>query len=181
MLFSGANGAAICDQCIARGYETLSEHHLTAESAARDEARIDRSELMKPAEIKAFLDQYVIGQDAAKKTLSGGRGGIQSLQAAAATSTRPVAEMMWRSDKSNIILVGETGTGKTLLARTIARMLHVPFTIVDATVLTEAGYVGEDVEGILTRAAAGGRLQCGEGRAGHCLHRRDRQDCPQER
>ena len=70
MLFSGANGAAICDQCIARGYETLSEHHLTAESAARDEARIDRSELMKPAEIKAFLDQYVIGQDAAKKTLS---------------------------------------------------------------------------------------------------------------
>ena len=77
-------------------------------------------------------------------------------------------------EKSNIIMVGSTGTGKTLLARTIAKLLHVPFTIVDATVLTEAGYVGEDIESILTRL----RLQCARGRTRHCLHRRDRQDCP---
>ena len=101
--------------------------------------------LMKPAEIKAFVDQYVIGQDEAKKYLA----------VAVYNHYKRLSQKVNKDDveieKSNIILVGETGTGKTLLARTIAKMLHVPFTIVDATVLTEAGYVGEDIESILTR------------------------------
>src|SRR5204862_6697806 len=102
--------------------------------------------LLKPLEIKKFLDQYVIGQDDAKKVLS----------VAVYNHYKRISSKIKKQDdieieKSNIILVGETGTGKTLLARTIAKMLNVPFCIADATVLTEAGYVGEDVESILTR------------------------------
>jgi ATP-dependent Clp protease ATP-binding subunit ClpX len=104
--------------------------------------------LMKPKEIKDFLDQYVIGQDEAKKFLS---VAVYNHYKRLMQPKQPKAEDDIEIEKSNIILVGETGTGKTLLARTIARMLHVPFSIVDATVLTEAGYVGEDVESILTR------------------------------
>ena len=113
----------------------------------REQNTIRKEQLMKPAEIKAFLDQYVIGQESAKKTLSVAvYNHYKRLMHADAKDMDDV-----EIDKSNIIMVGETGTGKTLLARTIAKMLDVPFTIVDATVLTEAGYVGEDVEGILTR------------------------------
>lgn len=101
--------------------------------------------LLKPKEIKEFLDQYVIGQDDAKKYLS--VAVYNHYKRLAQPNTKDDVEI----EKSNIILVGETGTGKTLLARTIAKMLNVPFTIVDATVLTEAGYVGEDIESILTR------------------------------
>ncbi len=101
--------------------------------------------LMKPIEIKSFVDQYVIGQDDAKKYLS--VAVYNHYKRLAQKSSKDDVEI----EKSNIILVGATGTGKTLLARTIAKMLHVPFTIVDATVLTEAGYVGEDIESILTR------------------------------
>ena len=121
---------------------------------------LKKSDLMKPQEIKDFLDRYVIGQDAAKKSLAVAvYNHYKRLLAADAKKTAkkatPNSEAAVVDDveieKSNIIMVGETGTGKTLLARTIARLLKVPFTIVDATVLTEAGYVGEDVESILSR------------------------------
>lgn len=146
VLFTGADGAAICDQCIERGYETLQEREEMDRELSRSMNAIRYDELMKPAEIKAFLDEYVIGQDDAKKTLS---VAVYNHYKRLMHAERDSGEV--EIDKSNIIMVGETGTGKTLLARTIAKMLKVPFTIVDATVLTEAGYVGEDVEGILTR------------------------------
>jgi len=105
----------------------------------------DTINLLKPAEIKHFLDQYVIGQEITKKIIS-----VAVYNHYKRLMQKPDAEDI-EIEKSNIILVGETGTGKTLLARTVAKMLHVPFTIVDATVLTEAGYVGEDIESLLTR------------------------------
>ena len=162
MLFSGMNGATICDECIERGYEVLQEQSSKKKSSSVP--TIKKDELLKPAEIKAFLDKYVIGQDAAKKTLSvavynhykrllAAESKPKSAKAKGAQQT--VAQEAQSNEveieKSNIIMVGQTGTGKTLLARTIARLLNVPFTIVDATVLTEAGYVGEDVESILSR------------------------------
>jgi ATP-dependent Clp protease ATP-binding subunit ClpX len=118
---------------------------MTEEMGSRKGTSLDAVNLLKPMEIKAFLDNYVIGQDSAKKIIS----------VAVYNHYKRLMQKHEEDDidieKSNIILVGETGTGKTLLARTVARMLHVPFTIVDATVLTEAGYVGEDVESLLTR------------------------------
>ncbi len=138
ILFKGVNGF-ICDECIQRGYEILSEENKSNGS------HFDDFEVHKPIEIKRFLDQYVIGQEQAKKVLS----------VAVYNHYKRLSQPYSRDDieieKSNIILVGETGTGKTLLAKTIAKMLHVPFAIVDATVLTEAGYVGEDIESLLTR------------------------------
>lgn len=147
MLFSGSEGANICDQCIERGHDVLIENQNKNRSRNRKKNLLKKDELLKPVEIKAFLDQYVIGQDAAKKTLSVAVYNHYKRLIAADQTTADDVEI----DKSNIIMVGETGTGKTLLARTIARLLKVPFTIVDATVLTEAGYVGEDVESILSR------------------------------
>lgn len=164
MLFSGMNGATICDECISRGYDVLQEQNTSRHNkAGKNQPALKQSDLMKPQEIKDFLDRYVIGQDAAKKSLAVAvynhykrlLAADAKRSAAASKKPSPNSESAIVDDveieKSNIIMVGETGTGKTLLARTIARLLKVPFTIVDATVLTEAGYVGEDVESILSR------------------------------
>lgn len=118
---------------------------MNEELGSKKNVPFDTINLLKPAEIKKFLDQYVIGQDMAKKIIA-----VAVYNHYKRLMQKPDAEDI-EIEKSNIILVGETGTGKTLLARTVAKMLHVPFTIVDATVLTEAGYVGEDIESLLTR------------------------------
>ncbi|NOU17660.1 MAG: ATP-dependent Clp protease ATP-binding subunit ClpX [Bacteroidales bacterium] len=140
LLVSGVN-AFICDMCAEQANLIVRE-----ELKKKGEFKLNKSKLLKPKEIKKFLDQYVIGQDEAKKFLS---VAVYNHYKRLMQNSKTEDEV--EIEKSNILLVGETGTGKTLLARTIARMLHVPFTIVDATVLTEAGYVGEDVESILTR------------------------------
>lgn len=139
LLIAGVD-AFICDLCAEQANLIVRE-----ELKKKGNFKLSKSELLKPIEIKKFLDQYVIGQDDAKKYLS------VSVYNHYKRLLQPLTDDDVEIEKSNILLVGETGTGKTLLARTIARMLQVPFTIVDATVLTEAGYVGEDVESILTR------------------------------
>lgn len=139
ILVAGLEGH-ICDHCIEQAYSIMNE-----ELGPRSGSSFDSVNLLKPAEIKAFLDEYVIGQERAKKIIS-----VAVYNHYKRLMQKPDNQDI-EIEKSNILLVGETGTGKTLLARTIARMLHVPFTIVDATVLTEAGYVGEDVESLLTR------------------------------
>jgi ATP-dependent Clp protease ATP-binding subunit ClpX len=141
LLIAGISGH-ICDRCIDQAYTIVQE-----EVGKKGEFDLNKLKLLKPAEIKTFLDLYVIGQDEAKKYLS--VAVYNHYKRLMQTSIKDEDDV--EIEKSNIILVGETGTGKTLLARTIAKMLHVPFTIVDATVLTEAGYVGEDIESILTR------------------------------
>ena len=139
MLIAGMSGF-ICDNCIEQAFNIIQE-----EMKSKNKFDVDSIELMKPIEIKKFIDQYVIGQDDAKKYIS------VAVYNHYKRLLQKDSEDDVEIEKSNIILVGETGTGKTLLAQTIARMLHVPFAIVDATVFTEAGYVGEDIESILTR------------------------------
>lgn len=153
LLIQGPKGN-ICNECIAAAHQVMEEAlpgyaEQTADAAGKKqkESPIDMDKLPRPKDIKEYLDQYVIGQDAAKRNL--------------AVAVYNHYKRLYRKDKSeddgveieksNIIMVGSTGTGKTLLARTIARLLDVPFTIVDATVFTEAGYVGEDIESILSR------------------------------
>ncbi len=139
---SGINGN-ICSECAEAAYEIV--HENDKHRRQRSKFTIEKEQLPTPVDIKTYLDQYVIGQDEAKKYLS--VAVYNHYKRLMQAKTEDEIEI----EKSNIILVGSTGTGKTLLARTIAKRLHVPFTIVDATVLTEAGYVGEDIESILTR------------------------------
>jgi len=139
LLIAGMEGH-ICDNCVEQAHAIVEEEFKKVKGFDTKDIK-----LMKPIEIKTFLDQYVIGQDQAKKILA------VAVYNHYKRLNQPVSTDETEIEKSNIILVGETGTGKTLLARTIAKMLHVPFTIVDATVLTEAGYVGEDIESLLTR------------------------------
>lgn len=146
LLITGLHGY-ICEDCAQQAYKIVSESGvLGVTSAAEKVADTNKPRRVpKPREIKGYLDQYVIGQDEAKRYLSVSvYNHFKRLQ-------QPVDDDGVEIEKSNIIMVGSTGTGKTLLARTIARLLDVPFTIVDATVFTEAGYVGEDVESILSR------------------------------
>ena len=144
LLVTGINGC-ICDSCIQQAYSIM-ESQMESQSSKKDNDKgFKRKKVPKPAKIKEYLDQYVIGQDEAKKYLSVAvYNHYKRLQ-------QPDDDSGVEIEKSNIIMVGSTGTGKTLLARTIAKLLDVPFTIVDATVFTEAGYVGEDVESILSR------------------------------
>ena len=141
VLISGQNGF-ICDFCIEQAHNIIEEQNGNKPVVSNNNI----AELKKPREIKEFLDQYVIGQNQAKKQLSIAVYNHYKRLAHNADENKSV-----EIEKSNIIMVGETGTGKTLLAKTIAKQLDVPFCIVDATVLTEAGYVGEDVESILSR------------------------------
>ena len=145
LLISGINGY-ICEDCAQQAYHIVEENLAdVSEKAADGKGKPGKKDVPKPREIKDYLDQYVIGQDEAKRYLSVAvYNHYKRLQ-------QPKDNEGVEIEKSNIIMVGSTGTGKTLLARTIARMLDVPFCIVDATVFTEAGYVGEDVESILTR------------------------------
>lgn len=142
ILIKGLDGE-ICDLCIDQAYKMINDIN-ESENGPLQNFKIDKNAILKPKEIKEFLDQYIIGQDDAKKTM------------AVAMYNHYKRLMFGKSDeveieKSNLIMVGETGTGKTLIAKTVAKILQVPFAIADATVFTQAGYVGEDVESILTR------------------------------
>ncbi|MDD2244869.1 MAG: ATP-dependent Clp protease ATP-binding subunit ClpX [Dysgonamonadaceae bacterium] len=141
VLISGTSGF-ICDVCVEQAHGIVDE---AFKSSKKSKLNFSMASLPKPKEIKDFLDQYVIGQDSAKRYLS----------VSVYNHYKRILQKTMKDDveieKSNIIMVGPTGTGKTLLAKTIAKLLRVPFTIVDATVLTEAGYVGEDIESILSR------------------------------
>ena len=141
MLLSGMHGY-ICEECVENAYLVVRE--ALGNTRKKPEKKKETADIPKPSEIKAYLDQYVIGQDAAKKYLS---VAIYNHYKRLEQPDDNSVEI----EKSNVIMVGPTGTGKTLLARTIAKLIDVPFTIVDATVFTEAGYVGEDIESILSR------------------------------
>lgn len=144
ILIAGQEGH-ICENCVDHAREIIEQELMVKEEKPASSFKLS---IKKPVEIKKFLDEYVIGQDEAKKVLAVAvYNHYKRLQQK--NNETPGSDI--EIEKSNIIMVGETGTGKTLLAKTIARLLNVPFTIVDATVFTEAGYVGEDVESILTR------------------------------
>ena len=144
LLISGLHGY-ICEECAVQAYEITQSAGILNNDKKKKEEKFSLKKVPKPKDIKAYLDQYVIGQEDAKRYLS------VSVYNHYKRLQQPLDANGVEIEKSNIIMVGSTGTGKTLLAKTIARLLDVPFTIVDATVFTEAGYVGEDVESILSR------------------------------
>ena len=145
LMINGLNGM-ICDDCARQAYQIVQDNLKDKpKKTAKNTKKLAALKVPKPKEIKEYLDQYVIGQDDAKRYLS------VAVYNHYKRLNQPVDDDGVEIEKSNIIMVGSTGTGKTLLARTIAKLLDVPFTIVDATVFTEAGYVGEDVESILSR------------------------------
>ncbi|MFI3305545.1 MAG: ATP-dependent Clp protease ATP-binding subunit ClpX [Rikenellaceae bacterium] len=161
IMFAGQEGVNICNNCIENGYHMLVEGDMlsrpvpVAKPKAKGKVKpLKMADMLRPSQIKGMLDQYVIGQDDAKRFMSvavyNHYKRLSVMESGISKSGSSKGDEI-EIDKSNIVLVGSTGTGKTLMARTIARLLKVPFTIVDATVLTEAGYVGEDVEGILSR------------------------------
>ncbi len=159
ILFTGEDGVHVCNNCVENGYAMLVEGDMltkaipVANKKSSKKSSVEplkMSEMLRPSQIKGMLDQYVIGQDEAKRYMSVAVYNHYKRLSCADQSIADDQEEV-EIDKSNIVLVGPTGTGKTLMAKTIAKLLKVPFTIVDATVLTEAGYVGEDVEGILSR------------------------------
>lgn len=143
-LIAGLNGY-ICDSCAQQAYEITQSANASKAQPTTEKNPDALKNVPKPMDIKAYLDQYIIGQDEAKRYLS------VSVYNHYKRLEQPIGDDGVEIEKSNIIMVGSTGTGKTLMARTIAKLLDVPFTIVDATVFTEAGYVGEDVESILSR------------------------------
>ncbi|KIC92469.1 MULTISPECIES: ATP-dependent Clp protease ATP-binding subunit ClpX [unclassified Flavihumibacter] len=142
ILIAGQDGH-ICENCVDHAREIIEQELLTRNETTGTGFKLT---VKKPIELKRFLDEYVIGQDDAKKVLA-----VAVYNHYKRLQQKPAVEGDIEIEKSNIVMVGETGTGKTLLAKTIAKLLNVPFAIVDATVFTEAGYVGEDVESILTR------------------------------
>ena len=144
ILIAGQDGH-ICENCVEHAREII-EQEINVKQETSSVGGSHKLQVRKPLEIKKFLDEYVIGQDEAKKVLS-----VAVYNHFKRVNAKSVLSDDVEIEKSNIIMVGETGTGKTLLAKTIARLLNVPFAIVDATVFTEAGYVGEDVESMLTR------------------------------
>lgn len=144
LLIAGVD-AHICDSCVVQAHGIITEETSFVDEEERDLPK-ENLKVKKPKEIKEFLDQYIIGQDKTKRTMAVAVYNHYKRLTQPDTVTEDV-----EIEKSNMILVGDTGTGKTLIAKTIAKMLNVPFTIVDATVLTQAGYVGEDVESILSR------------------------------
>jgi len=144
LLITGINGY-ICENCAQQAYEIVKSTGLLEADEPKTESKFKLKKVPKPREIKKYLDEYVIGQEDAKRVLA------VSVYNHYKRLQQPADDNGVEIEKSNIIMVGSTGTGKTLMARTIAKLLDVPFTIVDATVFTEAGYVGEDVESILSR------------------------------
>ena len=160
-------GVYICDECIELCNEIIDEEFSGPETMKDDD-------LPKPREINRILNEYVIGQEDAKKVLA--VAVYNHYKRVGMTLDSPDGTEL---SKSNIMLIGPTGSGKTLLAQTLARILNVPFAIADATALTEAGYVGEDVENILLEADTGRRLRREKGGDRDHLYRRDRQGRPQ--
>ncbi len=148
--------AFICDKCV-----KLCQGIIEAKKTNNN----NPFDILKPKEIKERLDEYIIGQENAKKVIS--VAVYNHYKRMLTPKTKGGIEF----GKSNVLLFGPTGSGKTLIASTLANILNVPFTIADATTLTEAGYVGEDVENIILRLFQACRLRCGQSRNGHCLHR----------